>query len=99
MYEVLVMAEQLKPLWADHLFPVRLHYLSKNRAYYPTNTDIRNHVYKAQRACQLLKLDQLRLKIEQWQNKLHSLTSTSTPIYKSTLDSDKESLEEESIYT
>ena len=50
MYEVLVMAEQLKPLWADHLFPVRLHYLSKNRAYYPTNTDIRNHVYKAHAA-------------------------------------------------
>ena len=38
-----------------------------DRAYYQTNTDIRNHVYKAQRACQLSKLDQLRLKIEQWQ--------------------------------
>ena len=25
-YEVLVMAEQSKPSWADHLFPVGLHY-------------------------------------------------------------------------
>ena len=58
-----------------------------------------NYVYKAQRACQLSKLDHLWLKIEQWQNKPPSLTSTSTPIYKSTLNSDKESLEEDSIYT
>ena len=40
-----------------------------DRAYYPTSVDVRNHVYKAQRACQLSKLDQenLRLKIELWQ--------------------------------
>ena len=53
-----------------------------DRAYYPTNADIRYHVYKAQRACQLSKLDQenLRLKIEQRENKPHSLTSTSALI-------------------
>ena len=39
-----------------------------DRSYYPTSTDIRNHIYKAQRACQLSKLDQenLHLKMEQW---------------------------------
>ena len=39
-----------------------------DRSYYPTSTDVRNHVYKAQKACQLSKLDQenLQLKIEQW---------------------------------
>ena len=38
-----------------------------NRAYYPTNTDIKNHVYSAKRAQELSKLDQdnLRLKIDQ----------------------------------
>ena len=39
-----------------------------NRAYYPTKTDIKNHVYSAKRAQELSKLDQdnLSLKIEQW---------------------------------
>jgi len=39
-----------------------------DRAYFPTTVDIRNHIYLAQRACQLSKFDQenLRLKIEQW---------------------------------
>ena len=39
-----------------------------NRAYYPTNTDIENHVYSAKCAQELSKLDQynLSLKIEQW---------------------------------
>ena len=96
MYEVLVMAEQLKPLWADHLFPVRLHYRTGHIIQQILISGIMctRHI---QQACQLSKLDQLRLKIEQWQNKPQCLTST--PIYKSTLDSDKESLEEESIYT
>lgn len=39
-----------------------------DRSYYPTSMDVRNHVYLAQRACQLSKLDQenLQLKVEQW---------------------------------
>ena len=39
-----------------------------DRAYYPTADDIRNHIYRAQKSCQLSNLDQenLRLKIEQW---------------------------------
>ena len=39
-----------------------------DRSYYPTSTDVRNHIYKAQHACQLSKLDQenLQLKIEKW---------------------------------
>ena len=39
-----------------------------DRSYYPTSTDIRNHVYKAQKACHLSKLDQenIQSKIEQW---------------------------------
>ena len=39
-----------------------------DRSYYPTSTDVRNHIYKAQQACQLSKLDQdnLQLKIGQW---------------------------------
>ena len=71
-----------------------------DRAYYPTNTDIRNHVYKAQRACQLSKLDQenLRLKIEQWQKQTPQSHFHFCP-YKSTIDSDKESLDGESSYT
>lgn len=61
-----------------------------DRAY----TDIRNHVYKAQRACQLSKLDQenLWLKIEQQKKQREKQTPQSNfhfcP-YKSTLDSDK----------
>ena len=73
-----------------------------DRAYYPTNTDIRNHVYKAQRACQLSKLDQenLQLKIEQWQKQSPHSHFHFRP-YKSTLDNDNECrvLEEESKYT
>ena len=39
-----------------------------DRAYYPTPTDIRNHMYKAKLALQLSKFDQenLALKIEEW---------------------------------
>ena len=39
-----------------------------DRAYYPTPDDIRNHIYRAQKSCQLSQLDQenLRLKVEQW---------------------------------
>lgn len=39
-----------------------------DRAFYPTNLDIRNHVGKAKRALELSKYDQenLRLKIEEW---------------------------------
>ena len=39
-----------------------------DRAYYPTTTDIRNHMYKAKLALQLSKFDQenLALKIEEW---------------------------------
>lgn len=53
-----------------------------DRAYYPTNTDIRNHVYRAQRACQLSKLDQenLRLKIEQWQKQTPTVSLQLLPI-------------------
>ena len=34
-----------------------------DRAYYPTTVDIRNHIYRAQRACQLSKLDQENLQL------------------------------------
>ncbi len=41
-----------------------------NRAYYPTNTDIKNHVYSAKCAQELSKLDQdnLKLNIDKWKN-------------------------------
>ena len=40
-----------------------------NRAFYPTSSDIRNHIFKAKQALELSKLDQenLRLKITQWE--------------------------------
>ena len=31
-----------------------------DRSYYPTTTDVQNNVYRAQRACQLSKLDQVK---------------------------------------
>ena len=39
-----------------------------DRAYFPTDTDLRNHVYMAKRALQLSCLDQenMKLKLEQW---------------------------------
>ena len=39
-----------------------------DRSCYPTSTDIRNHIYKAQQACQLSKFDRenLQLKMETW---------------------------------
>lgn len=41
-----------------------------NRMYFPTTTDIRNHVYSAQKAMEMSKFDQdnLAAKITQWQN-------------------------------
>lgn len=41
---------------------------SSDRAYFPIDTDLRNHIYMAKRALQLSCLDQqnLRLKIDQW---------------------------------
>ena len=43
--------------------------LASNRAYFPTSTDIRNHIYAAQKAMELSKFDQdnLKLKIDQWE--------------------------------
>ncbi len=34
-----------------------------DRAYYPTSTDVHNHIYLAQRACQLSKLNQENLRL------------------------------------
>lgn len=41
-----------------------------DRAYYPTSADVQNHIYRAQKACQLSKLDQenLKIKVDMWQN-------------------------------
>jgi len=43
--------------------------LEHNRAFHPTNDDIRNHVGKATRTLELSRLDQenLHLKVEKWQ--------------------------------
>lgn len=51
-------------------FKPKLH----DRAYYPSITDIKNHVYQAKRALELSKMDQenLRLKIEQWKHDSNS---------------------------
>ena len=35
-----------------------------NGAYYPTTTDVSNHIYKAQRVCQLSNLDQENLQLK-----------------------------------
>ena len=46
--------------------------LSKqNRAFYPTSTDVRNHIYIAKKALELSKLDQenVRLKIEEFEKR------------------------------
>ncbi len=39
-----------------------------DRGYFPTDTDLRNHIYMAKRALQLSCLDQenMKLKVEQW---------------------------------
>ena len=39
-----------------------------DRVYYPTSTDVHNHIYLAQCACQLSKLDQeyIQLKVQKW---------------------------------
>ena len=43
----------------------------QNRAFFPTSTDIRNHIYIAKKALELSKIDQenVRLKIEQFQKR------------------------------
>ena len=58
-----------------------------DRSYYPTSVDVRNHVYKAQQACQLSKLDQenLQLKIRAWkkqspQSHFHFRPHRSSPV-------------------
>ena len=45
-----------------------------DRAYHPTNNDIKNHIYRAKSKLQLSKFDQenLRLKINEWQKKAPS---------------------------
>ena len=65
-----------------------------DRSYFPTTTDIRNHIYKAQRACQLSSLDQenLKLKIDKWKSQNPKSLFHFRP-YKET-DTDKE----DSIY-
>ena len=42
---------------------------ASNRTYFPTETDIRNHIYSAQKALEMSKFDQdnLMLKIDQWE--------------------------------
>jgi hypothetical protein len=44
-------------------------------SYYPTSTDVHNHIYLAQRACQLSKLDQenLQLKVDKWKKESSSI--------------------------
>ena len=49
-----------------------------DRAFYPLNDDIRNHVSKAKRALELSKYDQenLRLKVEEWKKTILSHISS-----------------------
>ena len=63
-----------------------------DRAYYPTSTDIHNHIYLAQRACQLSKLDQenLNLKIQKWKKASPNSSFYFRPYTESTNDSDTE---------
>ena len=63
-----------------------------NRAYYLTSTDIHNHIYLAQRACQLSKLDQenLNLKIQKWKKASPNSSFYFRPYTESTNDSDTE---------
>ena len=63
-----------------------------NRAYYPTSTDIHNHIYLAQRAYQLSKLDQenLNLKIQNWKKASPNSSFYFRPYTESTNDSDTE---------
>ena len=74
-----------------------------DRAYYPTSVDIRNHVNKAQKACQLSKLDQenLRLKIEMWRKESPQSHFHFRPYKSVALESEKECqfFEEESNFT
>ena len=64
-----------------------------DRSYFPSSTDIRNHIYKAQQACQLSKLDQenLKLKIEGWKQENASSLYFFRP-YTQSDSSDKENV-------
>ena len=74
-----------------------------NRAYYPTTTDVSNHIYNAQRASQLSDLDQesLQLKIELWKKQASTSLFYFHPYKSAVLDSEKEghSAEEENSLT
>ena len=72
----------------------------RDRSYYPTSTDIRNHVYKAQQACQLSKLDQenLQLKIEIWKKQSPQSHFHFRP-YRSVPESDRHDTMEEGNLT
>ena len=61
-----------------------------DRAYYPTSTDVHNHIYLAQRACQLSKLDQenLQLKVQKWKRDSPNSKFYFRPYKKSTKDSE-----------
>ena len=55
--------------YVQHSLCVDVKHNVTDRAYYPTSTEVHNHIYLAQRACQLSKLDQenLRLKVQKWE--------------------------------
>ena len=62
---------------------------TSDRAYYPTVEEIRNHVYRAQKICQLLHIDH-KLKIEQWQAEDPSKLFYFRPLSEKECDNEKE---------
>ena len=65
---------------------------TSDRAYYPTVEDIRNHVYRPQKICQLSHIDQenLKLKIEKWQAEDPSKLFFFRPLSERECDNEKE---------
>ena len=70
-----------------------------DRAYYPTSTDVHNHIYLAQCACQLSKLDQdLQLKVQKWKRDSPNSKFYFRPYKESTKDSEIDTVDPTLLY-
>ena len=71
-----------------------------DRAYYPTSTDVHNHIYLAQCACQLSKLDQenLQLKVQKWKRDSPNSKFYFRPYKESTKDSKIDTVDPTLLY-
>ena len=71
IHDVSTVKKLLKVFVVEELFRDKLKPNYLNNAFYPSNKDIKNHIYRAQANLQMSKLDQenLLIKMKEWETK------------------------------